>query len=111
MNLSTGQRGLMQDQNQNLINRVNGFIHLCQSEIKRTTAIGMKMFSATKVTSDLNECYRLLGKHTLDSVKRGELEWRDPKLKILMTQILELEDMLERHENEVLGLKDRDKLS
>jgi hypothetical protein len=101
----------MQEQEGNLFNRVNGFINLCQSEIKKTTAIGMKMISASKVATDLNESYRLLGKHTLDAVKNGELEWRDPKLKILMTQIMELEHALETHEDDVSDLKRRDRLN
>jgi hypothetical protein len=93
------------DQNSDWKGRFNGIFSSIQGEIRKTTAIGFKMISASKLTGELQECYQLLGKRTLEAIKNGELEWRDPKVKILMTQIAELESILNEYEEDVQTLK------
>ena len=101
--------GMNFDQNSDWKGRFNGLIMSFQSEIRKTTTIGFKMISASKLTGELQECYQLLGKRTLEAIKNGEIEWRDPKVKILMTQISEIEEALNGYEEDVQLLKRNDK--
>lgn len=89
-------------------NKVQGLITQCQVEIRRTTAIGMKMISASKANTDLHEAYENLGRLTVKAMKSKELEWRDPQVRMLMTNIEELEQVLHDFEDEVQILKDTD---
>lgn len=93
------------DQNSDWKGRVNGILATVHTEIKRTTTIGFKMINASRLTGDLDDCYQLLGKRLLEALENGELEWRDPKAKILITEIKELEQLLNSHEEDVQILK------
>ena len=57
--------------------RAFGMIHACEAELRRTTAIGMKMVHASRANTELHETYEELGKALIKAIKNQEIEWRD----------------------------------
>lgn len=85
--------------------RAFGVIQACETELRRTTAIGVKMVQASKASGELHETYEELGKALVRAIKSGNLEWRDPHIRILMTRADELESLLTGMEDDVQDLK------
>ncbi len=85
--------------------RVLGAVHACEAEFRRTTAIGMKMIHASRASAELHDCYEELGRHVARAIKSGELDWKDPQARVLMTQAEELEQALHDMEGDVQELK------
>lgn len=82
-----------------------GVARACEAELRRTTAIGMKMLYASRASAELHECYEELGRLAARALKSGELDWKEPQAKILVTQAEELEQTLQEMEGDVQGLK------
>lgn len=76
-----------------------------QTELKRTTAIGKKMLSASQSNTQLKETYEKLGQLTLEAIKSGELKWQDSKVRELMNKVNQLEEELKKLEEEVQKIK------
>jgi hypothetical protein len=85
--------------------RFQELLGVCQDEIKKTTAIGVKMLNATASTSKLQESYQELGQLAYKAIKEGRLEWSDANVKILMTQIEQCQQRLDFFEEELQKIK------
>jgi hypothetical protein len=88
-----------------LKSRFQELLGLCQDEIKKTTAIGIKMLNATASTTKLQESYQELGQLTYKAIKDGRLEWSDATLKVLIEQIEECQKRLDFFEDELQKIK------
>ena len=66
-------------------------------EIKKTTEMGKKMLTASRINTHMKETYEELGKLLEKGVDSGELEWDSPKMRALLYDIKackkELEDI------------------
>jgi hypothetical protein len=82
-----------------------GVLQACEHELRRTTAIGMKMIHASKASGDLHETYEELGRLVAKAIKEGELEWKEPRVRVLMTHAEDLENLLHDMEGQVQDLK------
>lgn len=81
---NTGQwKTMMQD----MLNNVQG-------EIKKTTDIGVKMFSASKTNSCLKESYEELGRLAIKEIRAGRLNWDNSRVNKLNETITECEESL-----------------
>lgn len=82
-------------------NRVQEIYKICQEELKRTTEIGKKMLDAGKANSGLRGLYEELGLLTVKSLREGQLNWDDPKVKELLEKIGQFEQSLDEIESDV----------
>jgi hypothetical protein len=82
-----------------------GVWQVCETELKKTTAIGLKMISASKANGELNEAFEDLGRHLYQSLKTGRHEWHDSKVKMLCQRIQELDHFMHTMEDQVQLLK------
>lgn len=80
-------------------------LNQAHSELKKTTAIGMKMLSASQSNTQLKETYEKLGLLTLESIKSGELNWENSKVSEIISKIDQLEQDLKTLEEEVQNIK------
>lgn len=90
-------------------NRFQELIGTCQDEIKKTTAIGIKMLNATTSTSKLQESYQELGLLAFKAIKDGKLDWNDGQVKQLIHDIEECQARLDIFESEVQKIKKSEK--
>lgn len=79
-----------------------------QTELKKTTKIGMKMISATQSNSQLHEAYETMGKWLYEQVANGSIKVDDVKIEGLISKVKELEKELENFESEVQHIKKGD---
>ncbi len=86
--------------------KVQGIFNACQSELKRTTQIGMKMISASQSNSDLHESYEKLGHMLKDAIKSGDLKWDNEEVLNCIAQIETLEEDLKNIEEDVHKIKE-----
>lgn len=91
--------------NQQWKNKVQELFESAQTEIKRTTEIGKKMFSASKTNSNLNEAYEELGHLAAKALERGDLDWNHARVKELLMIIKTCKDDLAKIEGEVHDIK------
>ena len=80
---------------------MQGLLHVCKDEMKRTTVIGKKMVSAGRISTALNGAYEELGELAAKELKAGRLEWEHPRVKRILKTIVESEGQLEAVESEV----------
>jgi len=80
-------------------------ITVCQDEIRKTTAIGKKMISASKTNTNLHEAYEALGHMVANALKTNELQWDNPKVKELLKAINRYETELNVLETDVSQIK------
>ena len=85
--------------------KVQELFQSAQTEIKRTTEIGKKMFNASKTNTNLNEAYEELGMLAAKALDRGELDWNHARVKELILIIKTCKDDLEKIEGEVHDIK------
>ena len=85
--------------------KFNYLVNTCQSELKKTTKIGMKMFSASQSTTKLHETYELIGKMVKDLHDEGKIEIKDEKVLELMEITNELHKELDSYEQDVQEIK------
>lgn len=81
--------------------RVQDLFNTAQEELKRTTEIGKKMLSASKTNTDLHESYEELGIMVVEAIRKGTLEWDNPRVKELINSIENCEQDLSEIEKEV----------
>jgi hypothetical protein len=82
-----------------------GVLQACESELRRTTAIGMKMIQASKANSDLHDTYEELGRIVAKMIEDGELDCSSMRVRSLITKARELETFLGDMEGQVSELK------
>ena len=79
------------------------------SELKRTTAIGIKLVSASQANSQLHEKMEELGKLAAEKMEAGQLQWSDDKAQDILGEIKKLQATLEAYEEDVQHIKNSDK--
>jgi phosphatidate phosphatase PAH1 len=87
--------------------KFNDLIQTAQSEIKKTTQIGIKMLSASQSNAKLHETYEDIGKWYVDKFNSGELKTEDEKIINLVGQVKELQEQLEGFEKDVQDIKEK----
>jgi hypothetical protein len=85
--------------------KAKSLFQTCESEFRRTTAIGMKMLHASKTSTDLHESFEELGQLVFQAIKTGELNWEHPRARQLVEQITQLDETLKEMEVQVQELK------
>ncbi|MBL7665099.1 MAG: hypothetical protein JNM93_08200 [Bacteriovoracaceae bacterium] len=80
-------------------------VQSAQDEIKKTTAIGKKMISASKSNSTLHDAYEKLGILVEKAIHNNEIKWEDPQVTEILEQIKNCKDELNRFEEEVRQIK------
>ncbi|MEE2671677.1 MAG: hypothetical protein VYA54_08200 [Bdellovibrionota bacterium] len=85
--------------------KFNDLLNTCQSEFKKTTKIGMKMFSASQSNTQLHETYEALGMWLRDAIEKDKLKIEDQEVLGLIEKIKELETAMENFEKEVQEIK------
>jgi hypothetical protein len=86
-------------------NRFQELLQACQTELKKTTQIGMKMLSATQSNTELHEEHEALGILVVNAIKSGELDWKNEKVQSIIENIDKLKNELHLFEEEVQNLK------
>ena len=86
-------------------NRFNDLVQTCQTELKKTTKIGIKMLSATQSNSQLHESYEELGKWLLEEVKAERIKVDDVRIEGIISKINDLKVQLSEYEDDVQEIK------
>lgn len=85
--------------------KINDLVNTCQSELKKTTKIGMKMISASQSNTQLHEGYESLGKWLFQEVEAGSISIDNEDILKVISKIKELEVQLKDYEQEVQDIK------
>jgi hypothetical protein len=85
-----------------------GVLQACENELRRTTAIGMKMIHASKASSELHETYEEIGKIVVKMIETNEMASPSARVDNLIVRIRELEQILGDMEGQVTSLKKED---
>lgn len=85
--------------------KLNDIVQTCQSELKKTTKIGMKMISASQSNVQLHEAYEELGKWAFSQINSGKILNKEEDILALIEKIKTLEVELESFEHEVQEIK------
>lgn len=86
-------------------NRFQDLVSSAQEEIKKTTAIGKKMLSASQSNSTLHDTYEELGMLAEKAIRNKDLVWDDPKVSELISEIKKLKEDLSKYESDVRDIK------
>jgi hypothetical protein len=95
----------MKNNNTDLKDKMNKLFQVAQSELKKTTQIGMKMFSASQSNSLLHETYEALGIWLIEAVENGKVKVDDVEVEALIARAKELMSTMENFEKEVQEIK------
>ena len=83
------------------------FITTCHGELRKTTEIGKKMLSASKINTELHESFEALGRYTREQIQQQKLTWNDdPEANRLLERIEQCEQRLKEFEDHVKNIKD-----
>jgi hypothetical protein len=85
--------------------RFNDLVQTCQTELKKTTKIGIKMLSATQSNSQLHESYEELGKWLVEEVSAKRIKVDDVRIEGLISKISDLKNQLSEFEDDVQEIK------
>jgi hypothetical protein len=85
--------------------KFNELVSTCQTELKKTTQIGMKMVSASQSNAKLHDTYEALGQWLKEAVSNGELEVKNEEVTNLLALATKLELDLQNYEDEVQNIK------
>ncbi len=85
-----------------------GVLQACENELRRTTAIGMKMIHASKASSELHETYEEIGRNVVKMIDAGEIASPSARIDNLVARVRELEQVLGDMEGQVSELKKED---
>ncbi len=85
-----------------------GVLQVCENELRRTTAIGMKMIHASRASTELHDTYEEMGKIVAKMIESGELKSPSSRIDNLMARAKELEVLLGDMEGQVSELKKDD---
>lgn len=86
--------------------KFQGLLSTCQSELKRTTKIGMKMLHASQSNVQLHEKYEELGQLVLKAMDENRLEFNDSEALKIIEDIRHLEGELHQFEKDVQDIKE-----
>lgn len=89
--------------------RFNYFLKNCHDEFRKTTVIGKKMISASRINNSLRESYVELGMLTVEAIRNSELDWDSRRARELLEMISSYEEDLKTMEIEVEDLKQMNK--
>ena len=89
-------------------NRFQELLQACQTELIKTTQIGMKMLSASQSNTELHEEHEALGILVVNAIKSGELKWENDKVTDIIENIDKLKEELHSFEKEVQSLKSQE---
>ncbi len=81
--------------------KVQEMFSVCSEELKKTTAIGKKMLSASKANTNLHEAYEELGALAVEAMKSGELKWENERVNKILKTIESCQTDLNSIEEEV----------
>lgn len=85
-----------------------GVLQACENELRKTTAIGVKMIHASRASSELHETYEEIGKLVAKMIEAGEMPSPSTRVDNLLARIRELEQILGDMEGQVSSLKRED---
>ncbi len=86
-------------------NKILNALQTMKGEVKKTGVIGKKMLMASRTNSQLKESYSELGRLAYKAIKDEELDWKNPKLKNIVSIIEACEKDLLDIEKEVQKIK------
>ncbi len=89
----------------NIGKKFTELVSIAGQELKKTTAIGKKMISASRSNSSLHDCYEQLGILVMKEVNSGQLKWENKKAHELIKEIEGLKNELEQFEEDVQKIK------
>jgi hypothetical protein len=93
------------DDNNDWKDKFNDLVNTCQSELKKTTKIGMKMISASQSNTQLHDAYETMGRWLLEQVESGKITVEDEEITAIIGKVQELETQLKDYEREVQDIK------
>jgi len=85
--------------------KLSDLIDTAQTELKKTTKIGLKMISASQSSVELEEIYETLGKWLVSEVRAGNMKIENADIEALISKVGDLEKELEGLEREVQDIK------
>ena len=85
--------------------KINDLVNTCQTELKKTTQIGMKMLSASQANSQLHETYETIGRWLVESIEDESIKVDDDNVEALVSKVKDLEKNLAGLEEEVQEIK------
>lgn len=86
-------------------NKFSDLLNTCQSELKKTTQIGLKMVSASQSNAKLHDTYEALGQWLKEAVENGDITIQDEDVKNLLALANQLEEELKGYEQDVQDIK------
>ena len=89
----------------NLRIKFNYWLHNIQNEIKKTSAIGKKMLTASRTNAHLKDTYEELGKLLEKGVDSGEVDWDSARLRALLHSVKACKKDLEEIERKMNKIK------
>ena len=85
--------------------KFNYWFHNIQNEIKKTSAIGRKMLTASRTNAHLKDTYEELGKLIEKGVDSGEVDWDSARLRALLHSVKACKKDLEEIERKMNKIK------
>ncbi len=85
--------------------KINFWFHHVQNEIRKTSAIGKKMLTASRTNAHLKDTYEELGKLLEKGVDNGEVDWDSAKLRALLHTVKACKKDLEEIEQKMNTIK------
>lgn len=85
--------------------KFHNLLNICQSELKKTTKIGINMVQASKINSELHQTYEELGQLLVKAHEEKTLIIDDPKMINLISRVHEIHESLNEFEKKVRDIK------
>ena len=85
--------------------RFNDLMSTAQTELKKTTKIGMKMLSASQSNSQLHETYENMGKWLYSQIQENKIDITSEEVLEMVQKVRDLEEQLKEFEQEVQDIK------
>ncbi len=85
--------------------KINFWLLNFHKEIKKTTEMGKKMLTASRINTQMKDTYEELGKLLEKGVDSGEVDWDSPKLRALLYDIKACKKDLEEIEQAMNNIK------
>lgn len=85
--------------------KLKRFACTCHQEINRTTKIGQRMISASKINSHLHQNYEELGRSMARAYQNGQIEFPNAQSKSIYYQIVQDEKELQEIQREINKIK------
>lgn len=85
--------------------RFQELVQACQTELKKTTQIGMKMLSASQSNTHLKELYEELGQLAVQELNAKNLTWVNDEVTSICEKITHLREELKKFEKDVQDIK------